>query len=79
MELTTLSRPLEHRIAQQLREIEPVDGPKRFRATQIAELVLSLGTDEPLHESHQRTVAMLLCEPRGWSPSSVNIIYARGC
>jgi adenylate cyclase len=65
-ELADWNAALEGRVAEQLAEIERVGRLKRFLAPQVADLVVSQGT-ERLLESHRREVTVVFCDLRGFT------------
>jgi adenylate cyclase len=65
-ELASWNRMLEQRVAEQLEQIERVSRLKRFLSPQIAELVLSSSTHEPL-ASHRRQVTIVFGDLRGFT------------
>lgn len=65
-ELATWNKTLEQRVAAQVGEIERVGRLKRFLAPQIAETILSSGS-EALLASHRREIVALLCDMRGYT------------
>ena len=66
VELTSWNRMLEQRVAEQLEQIERVSRLKRFLSPQIAELILSSSTYEPL-ASHRRQVTIVFGDLRGFT------------
>jgi adenylate cyclase len=66
VELASWNRMLEQRVAEQLEQIERVSRLKRFLSPQIAELVLSSSTYEPL-ASHRRQVTIVFGDLRGFT------------
>jgi adenylate cyclase len=65
-DLAGWNRTLEQRVADQLAEIERVGRLKRFLSRQIAELIVSSGS-EHLLESHRREIAVAYCDLRGFT------------
>ena len=65
-ELASWNRMLEQRVAEQLEQIERVSRLKRFLSPQIAELILSSSTYEPL-ASHRRQVTIVFGDLRGFT------------
>src|SRR5262249_21170178 len=63
VELASWNRMLEQRVAEQLVQIERVSRLKRFLSPQIAELIISSSTQEPLG-SHRRQVTILVGDLR---------------
>jgi adenylate cyclase len=71
-ELAELNQQLEQRVAEQVSEIERIGRLRRFLSPQIADLIMSSGTDSQL-QSHRREVTALFCDLRdftGFSESS---------
>lgn len=66
VELASWNRMLEQRVAEQLEQIERVSRLKRFLSPQIAELILSSSTHEPL-ASHRRQVTIVFGDLRGFT------------
>ena len=64
--LATLNRTLEARVAKQVAEIERVGRLRQFLSPQVAELVLSSGS-ETLLQSHRREVTVVFCDLRGFT------------
>ena len=65
-DLASWNKTLEHRVADQLKQIERSDRLKRFLAPQIADLILSEG-DEKVLESHRRDITVAFCDLRGFT------------
>jgi class 3 adenylate cyclase len=66
VELASWNRMLEQRVAEQVVQIERVSRLKRFLSPQIAELILSSSTHEPL-ASHRRQVTIVFGDLRGFT------------
>jgi adenylate cyclase len=66
IELAAWNRLLEQRVADQVVQIERVSRLKRFLSPQIAELILSSSTHEPL-ASHRRQVTIVFGDLRGFT------------
>ena len=66
VELASWNRMLEQRVAEQLEQIERVSRLKRFLSPQIAKLILSSSTYEPL-ASHRRQVTIVFGDLRGFT------------
>jgi len=64
-ELATWNRTLEHRVAEQVAEIERIGRLKRFLPPQVAQLVSS--GDERVLESHRREVTVVFCDLRDFT------------
>jgi class 3 adenylate cyclase/CheY-like chemotaxis protein len=65
-QLAEWNRTLEHRVADQVGELERVSRLKRFLAPQVAESVVCTD-NERLLESHRRDVAIVFCDLRGFT------------
>jgi class 3 adenylate cyclase len=65
-ELAAWNGMLEQRVADQVEQIERVSRLKRFLSPQIADLILSSSTLEPL-ASHRRQVAIVFGDLRGFT------------
>jgi len=65
-ELVGLNQQLEQRVADQVREIERMGRLRRFLPPQIADLIISSGSEKAL-ESHRREIAALFCDLRGFT------------
>ena len=65
-ELAEWNRTLEQRVAAQVEELDRLNRLKRFLSPQLAELVVSTGS-EHLLESHRRDVAVVFCDLRGFT------------
>jgi adenylate cyclase len=63
--LATWNRTLEHRVAEQVAEIERIGRLKRFLSPQVAQLVSS--GDERVLESHRREVTVVFCDLRDFT------------
>jgi DNA-binding response OmpR family regulator len=57
---------LEERVQSQLAEIERMDRLRRFLSPQIANLVISSGSENVL-ESHRREISVVFCDLRGFT------------
>jgi class 3 adenylate cyclase len=68
-DLANWNRGLEHKVAEQVAEIERIGRLKRFLPPQVAELVVSSGR-EHLLESHRREVTVVFCDLRGYTAFS---------
>jgi adenylate cyclase len=66
VELAAWNKMLEQRVADQVVQIERVSRLKRFLSPQIAELILSSATYEPL-ASHRRRVTIFFGDLRGFT------------
>src|SRR5262249_11735171 len=65
-QLAAWNRALEHRVQEQVAELERVSRLKRFLSPQLAELVVSSG-DESFLQSHRREIAVVFCGLRGFT------------
>ena len=65
-ELAEWNRTLELRVAAQVEELDRLNRLKRFLSPQLAELVVSTGS-EHLLESHRTDVAVVFCDLRGFT------------
>jgi adenylate cyclase len=65
-ELTKLNQQLEQRVADQVGEIERMSRLRRFLPPQVADLILTTGTEKQL-ESHRREITALFCDLRGFT------------
>jgi class 3 adenylate cyclase/putative methionine-R-sulfoxide reductase with GAF domain len=65
-DLDTLNRQLEHRVADQVGEIERMGRLRRFLPPQVADLIVASGTEKQL-ESHRREITALFCDLRGFT------------
>ena len=71
-ELAELNQQLEHRVADQVGEIERMSRLRRFLPPQVADLIVASGSERQL-ESHRREITALFCDLRdftGFSESS---------
>lgn len=67
-ELAEWNRSLEERVARQIGEIERISRLKRFLPPQVADLVVSSGSDTNVLQSHRREVTIVFCDLRGFTP-----------
>ena len=65
-QLADLNAHLEQRVAEQVDELERVGQLRRFLAPQVADVVVSRGS-EALLQPHRREVAVLFCDLRGFT------------
>src|SRR5262249_36158415 len=65
-DLDTLNRQLERRVADQVGEIERMSRLRRFLPPQVADLVVTSGTEKQV-ESHRREITALFCDLRGFT------------
>jgi adenylate cyclase len=63
-ELEEWNQKLEHRVAEQIAELERVSRVKRFLPPQLADLIVS---SEQLLESHRRHITVVFCDLRGFT------------
>lgn len=68
-ELVDWNRTLEHRVAEQVAELDRVGQLKRFLSPEIADLIVSQG-DHSMLESHRQYVATLFCDLREFTAFS---------
>jgi CheY-like chemotaxis protein len=68
-QLADWNAKLEERVAAQLAEIERIGRLKRFLAPQIAEMIVSAGSERIL-DSHRRDIIVLFCDLRGFTAFS---------
>jgi adenylate cyclase len=66
LELRQLNQQLELRVAAQVGEIERLGRLRRFLPPQVADLIISSGSEREL-ESHRREIAALFCDLRGFT------------
>ena len=65
-QLQEWNRTLEQRVAEQVTETERLSRLKRFFSPNLAELILSGGTDDPL-KSHRRELTVVFLDLRGFT------------
>ena len=65
-QLAAWNHTLEHRVQEQVGELERMGRLKRFFSPQLAELVVSAGGEKLLH-SHRREVTVVFCDLRGFT------------
>lgn len=65
-QLAAWNHTLEHRVQEQVGELERMGRLKRFFSPQLAELVVSSGGEKLLH-SHRREVTVVFCDLRGFT------------
>jgi adenylate cyclase len=65
-EIAKLNERLEHRVAEQVGEIERMSRLRRFLPPQVADLIVASGTEKQL-ESHRREITALFCDLRGFT------------
>ena len=65
-EVVKLNRQLEHRVANQVGEIERMSRLRRFLPPQVADLIVASGSEKQL-ESHRREITALFCDLRGFT------------
>ena len=66
VEVEKLNQQLEHRVADQVGEIERMSRLRRFLPPQVADLIVASGTEKEL-ESHRREITALFCDLRGFT------------
>jgi len=65
-ELTELNRTLEHRVGEQVSQLERLSRLKRFFSPALAEAIVSGGADDPL-KSHRREIVVVFLDLRGFT------------
>jgi len=65
-QLEDWNRTLEQRVAQGIAQVERLSRMKRFFSPQLAELILSGGTDDPLR-SHRSEITVVFLDLRGYT------------
>ena len=65
-ELAEWNQKLEHRVAEQVAQLERLDRLKRFFSPQLAELIVTGGADDPL-KTHRREVTVVFLDLRGFT------------
>jgi len=65
-DLNKLNQQLEQRVADQVGEIERMGRLRRFLPPQVADLIVTSGTEKQL-ESHRREITALFCDLRGFT------------
>src|SRR5207245_4023582 len=65
-ELSELNRSLEHRVQEQVTQLERLGRLKRFFSPQLAELIVAGGAEDPL-KSHRREVTVVFLDLRGFT------------
>lgn len=65
-ELRQLNQQLEERVARQVAEIERMSRLRRFLPPQVADLIVSSGSEKQL-ESHRSEITALFCDLRGFT------------
>ena len=65
-EVERLNQQLEHRVADQVGEIERMGRLRRFLPPQVADLIVASGSEKQL-ESHRREITALFCDLRGFT------------
>jgi GAF domain-containing protein len=65
-EVVELNQQLEQRVADQVGEIERMSRLRRFLPQQVADLIVTSGTEKQL-ESHRREITALFCDLRGYT------------
>ena len=69
VQLSDWNRTLEQRVSEQVNELERVSRLRRFLSPQLAELIISSGTEKTL-ESHRREITVVFCDLRGFTAFS---------
>src|ERR1700747_2258450 len=70
-EVEKLNQQLEQRVADQVGEIERMSRLRRFLPPQVADLIVSTGSEKQL-ESHRREITALFCDLRGFTGFSAH-------
>ena len=65
-DLNKLNQQLEQRVTDQVSEIERMSRLRRFLPRQVADLIVTSGTEKQL-ESHRREITALFCDLRGFT------------
>ena len=65
-DLNKLNQQLEQRVTDQVSEIERMSKLRRFLPPQVADLIVTSGTEKQL-ESHRREITALFCDLRGFT------------
>ena len=65
-DLNRLNQQLEQRVTDQVSEIERMGRLRRFLPPQVADLIVTSGTEKQL-ESHRREITALFCDLRGFT------------
>jgi class 3 adenylate cyclase len=65
-EVVKLNQQLEHRVADQVGEIERMGRLRSFLPPQVADLIVASGSEKQL-ESHRREITALFCDLRGFT------------
>ena len=65
-DLNKLNQQLEQRVTDQVSEIERMSRLRRFLPPQVADLIVTSGTEKQL-ESHRREITALFCDLRGFT------------
>ena len=65
-DLNKLNQQLEQRVDDQVNEIERMSRLRRFLPPQVADLIVTSGTEKQL-ESHRREITALFCDMRGFT------------
>jgi class 3 adenylate cyclase len=65
-ELADLNQQLEHRVTDQVDEIERMGRLRRFLPPQVADLIVASGSEKQF-ESHRREITALFCDLRGFT------------
>ena len=68
-QISSLNAGLEHKVREQVGELERVGRLKRFLAPQLAQAIISTG-DEKILDNHRREVAAFFCDLRGFTSFS---------
>ncbi len=68
-QLAKLNAGLEQKVGDQVKELDRVGQLKRFFSPQLAEMIVSSGSDE-LMKSHRREITVVFCDLRGFTAFS---------
>ena len=66
-QLINWNRTLEHKVGQQVTEIERMARLRRFLPEQVADLIIATGEGDGLLQSHRREVTVVFCDLRGFT------------
>jgi adenylate cyclase len=65
--LAAWNTSLEHKVAEQVAEIERMGRLRRFLPEQVADLIVTSSNGDQLLESHRREVTVVFCDLRGFT------------
>jgi class 3 adenylate cyclase len=66
-QLSEWNKTLEHRVQEQVTQVERLGRLKRFFSPQVAELIVAGGAEDPL-KSHRREITVIFLDLRGFTP-----------